>query len=335
MSSLDGDRQDDRELRARQWRSLPSPLREALLAMTGPLCAVALAAAAVAGPKATVTSLSVQQIIERNVAARGGLERWRAVGTMAWVGHIESAHARVPNMPFTLEQQRPNKTRFEVNALGQKTVRVFDGRQGWKLRAAQNFGRPDAQSFVAEELKFARAGQGIDGPLIDSAAKGNLVTLEGLDEIEGHTAYRLEVRLLAGERDRLWIDAKTFLDIRCDRVVDGPGPAGLPRKVVSLLYRDYKTFDGLKMPSVIETSGDAYSPPVRMVIERVLLNPPLDSWAFVNPATPHARLRALPLPGIANPATQATVPLRPSSTPVGGESSGPAPTYGKLAATPQ
>jgi len=277
--------------------------------MTGPLCAVALGAAAVAGPKATVTSLSVQQIIERNVAARGGLERWRAVGTMTWVGHIESAHAPVPGMRFTLEQQRPNKTRFEVNALGQKIVRVFDGTQGWKLRAAQNVGRPDAQPFAAEELKFARAGQGIDGPLIDSAAKGNLVTLEGLDEIEGHSAYRLEVRLLAGERDRLWIDAKSFLDVRCDRVVDGP--TGVPRKVVSLLYRDYKTFEGLKMPTIIETSGDAHSPPDRMVIERVLLNPPLDSWAFVNPATPRSRPRGLPLPAIANPATQASVPVRP------------------------
>jgi hypothetical protein len=286
-------------------RSLPSSLREALLAMTGPLCAVALAAAAVAGPKATVTSLSAEQIVARNVAARGGLEAWRRVGTMVWVGHIQSAHAPVASMPFTLEQQRPNKTRFEISALGQKSVRVFDGTQGWKLRAAQNAGRPDAQPFAAEELKFARAGEGIDGPLIDSAAKGNLVTLEGLDEIEGHTAYRLEVRLLAGERDRLWIDAKSFLDIRCDRVVDGPGPAGLPRKVVSLLYRDYKTFEGLKMPSIIETSGDTRRPPDRMVIERVLLNPPLDSWAFVNPATAHARLRAFPLPGMANPATQA------------------------------
>jgi hypothetical protein len=305
-------------------RSLPSPLLEALLAMTGPLCAVALAAAAVAGPKGTVTSLSVQQIIERNVAARGGLERWRAVGTMAWVGHIESAHAGVPNMRFTLEQQRPNKTRFEVNAFGQKTVRVFDGTQGWRLRAAQNGGRPDAQPFAAEELKFARAGQGIDGPLIDSAAKGNLVTLEGLDEIEGHTAYRLEVRLLAGERDRLWIDAKSFLDIRCDRVVDGS--TGVPRKVVSLLYRDYKTFEGLKMPSIIETSGDAHSPPDRMVIERVLLNPPLDSWAFVNPATLRSRPRGLPLPAMVNPATQVPGPVRPSdSTSVGGEKSGPAP----------
>ena len=304
-------------------RSLPSPLREALLAMTGPLCGLALAAAAVAGPKATVTSLSVQQIIERNVAARGGLERWRAVGTMTWVGHIESAHAPVPNMRFTLEQQRPNKTRFEADARGQRTVRVFDGTQGWKLRAAQYGVRPDAQPFAAEELKFARAGQGIDGPLIDSAAKGNLVTLEGLDEIEGHTAYRLQVRLLAGERDRLWIDAKSFLDIRCDRVVDGP--TGVPRKVVSLLYRDYKTFEGLKMPSIIETSGDAHSPTDRMVIERVLLNQPLDSWAFVNPATPRSRPRGLPLPAMANPATQASGPVRPSdSTSVGGERSGPA-----------
>jgi hypothetical protein len=305
-------------------RSLASPLREALLAMTGPLCAVALAAAAVAGPKATVTSLSVQQIIERNVAARGGLERWRAVGTMAWVGHIESAHAPVPNMRFTLEQQRPNKTRFEVYALGHKTVRVFDGTQGWKLRAAHNGGRPDAQPFAAEELKFARAGQGIDGPLIDSAAKGNLATLEGLEEIEGHTAYRLEVRLFAGERDRLWIDAKSFLDIRRDRVVDGP--AGVPRKVVSQLYRDYKTFEGLKMPSIIETSVDAHGPAERMVIERVLLNPALDSWAFVNPATPRSLPRGLPLPAMPNPATQASGPVRPSdSTPVTGERSGPAP----------
>jgi len=74
---------------------------------------------------------------------------------------------------------------LKSNALGQKTVWVFDGTQGRELRAAQNVGRLDAQPFAAEELKFARAGQGIDGPLIDSAAKGNLVTLAGLDEIEG------------------------------------------------------------------------------------------------------------------------------------------------------
>jgi hypothetical protein len=245
--------------------------------------AAGFAAVAFAEPQALAPKLTAEQVVARNAAARGGLDAWRKVQTMVWVGHIESSRAPVPGMQFVLEQQRPNRTRFEIDAMGQKTVRVFDGAQGWKLRGAQNGARPDAQPYTPEELKFARAGQGVDGPLLDSAAKGTLVTLEGLDEIEGRKAFRLEVRLPAGERDRLWIDAKTFLDIRYDRVLDGPGPAGLPRKVVTVLYRDYKTFDGLKMPTVIETAGDARSTPDRMVIERVVVNTPLEPRAFVMP----------------------------------------------------
>jgi hypothetical protein len=321
-----GERQRDHEIPSSMIRSLPRPLCEVLLALTTVLSAVALAAGTAPSPKATATSLSAEQIVARNVAARGGLEAWRKVGTMVWVGHIQSADAPVPSMQFTLEQQRPNRTRLEINTLGQKSVRVFDGAHGWKARAGQNGGAPDAQPYTAEELKFARGGQGIDGPLIDSGAKGNVVTLGGVEEIEGHKAYRLEVQLPVRERDSLWIDAKTFLDMRCDRVVDGPGPAGLPRKVVSLMYRDYKTFDGLKMPSVIETSGDAHRVAHRIVIERVAVNPPLDPWAFVNPATPHLRPRSVRLPDWANPVPQAPGPVRPSdSTSVGGESPGPEP----------
>jgi hypothetical protein len=208
-------------------------------------------------------------------------------------------------MQFTLEQQRPNKTRFEIVALGQRTVRVFDGARGWKVRPGHNGVAVDTQPYSAEELKFARGAQGIDGPLIDSRTKGNMVSLAGLEEIEGHKAYRLEVRLLTGgERDSLWIDAQTFLEIRCDRVVDGPGPAGIPRKVVSMLYRDYKTFDGLKIPSVIETSGDAQRPPDRMVIEKVALNPPPDPYAFMDPLTRHPHLQGVPLPGVVSPVSQ-------------------------------
>jgi hypothetical protein len=92
----------------------------------------------------------------------------------------------------------------------------------------------------------------------------------------------------------LWIDAKTFLDIRCDRVVDGPGPAGLPRHIVSLIYRDYRSFEGLRIPSVIESAAGAGGPPDRMVIEKVLVNTPLDQRAFVMPSTAHPRFRTLP-----------------------------------------
>src|SRR5271165_2480100 len=176
---------------------------------------------AAGAPKtAPAAGLSALEIVDKNVAARGGLEAWRKIETMVWVGHMESAHAPAPSMLFVMQQKRPNRTHFEINALGEKTVRVFDGKRGWKLKPDPQ-GRPQLKPFSFEEVTFAHAAQVIDGPLIDYLAKGNTVTLEGLDELEGRKAYRLGVRLATGENDQIWIDAQTFLDIRYDRPFEG------------------------------------------------------------------------------------------------------------------
>jgi hypothetical protein len=149
--------------------------------------------------------------------------------------------------------------------------------------------RVNWEPFSAEQTEAQVGKWDIDGPLIDHTAKGIKVTLEGLDEIEGRRAYRLELRLASGELDRLWIDATSFLDIRYDRTP--AGAAGGATRVVSTRCRDYKTFDGLQIPSVIETGASAGpgSAPDRMVIERVVVNPPLDKRTFANPAASQGR----------------------------------------------
>src|SRR6266478_9901717 len=131
---------------------------------SGPI-AVGLAALALAGGCAPAAKLSAADIVAKNVAARGGLDAWRKVETMVWIGHIESAHTPLPSMQFKLEQKRPNKTRLQINSLRDKSVRAFDGVQGWKLRTAR--GRPEVQPYTPQELKFAQAAHGIDGPLFD------------------------------------------------------------------------------------------------------------------------------------------------------------------------
>lgn len=275
---------------------------------------VALAAGVVASAMATdrgaplARELTAAQIIEKNVAARGGLEAWRKIETMVWTGHMESIHAPVPMMLFVMQQKRPNKTHFEINALGDRTIRVFDGQRGWKLKPDQQ-GKAQVKPFTFEEVTFAHAAQVIDGPLIDYLAKGNTVTLEGLDEVEGRRAYRLSVRLATGETDQVWIDAQTFLDVRYDRpFAGGPG-----HDRVSVFYRDYKAVEGLQVPSVIETGAGAGVRPDRMVIERVMLNPPLDDRTFARPRT-HG-----PGGGVAmdNPPAQSPrgIPLNPSTAP--------------------
>ena len=82
------------------------------------VAAIAVGLMAVSSALASAAEPSAAEIVERNVAARGGLDAWRKVQTMVWIGHIESAHAPVPIMQFKLEQKRPNKTRLQIHARG-------------------------------------------------------------------------------------------------------------------------------------------------------------------------------------------------------------------------
>src|SRR5262249_54123998 len=130
------------------------------------------------------------EIVARNVAARGGVEAWQRLRTMAWVGHAESASSPGRDIPFLLEQKRPDRTRFEVMSDGQRSIRMFDGNQGWKVRPSPT-GRPEVLAYSEDELRFARGAQVIDGPLMDYAAKGAVITVAGRIKVDNRDAYLL------------------------------------------------------------------------------------------------------------------------------------------------
>jgi hypothetical protein len=225
---------------------------------------------------------SAEQIVQKNAAARGGVEAWQKIKAMAWTGRIESANPQRPTMPFLLEQQRPNKIRFEVIMDQQKSVRIFDGMQGWKLRPSAS-GRPELTTYSTDETSYARDAQVIDGPLMDFAARGYPLKLEAVDDIDGRKAFRLMARLPSGETQRVWVDADTFIDLRQDRT--SKDRMGRPF-TVSVYFRNYQTFEGLQIPLAIETRTAGSDLVDRIVIERIALNPTLDDRQFAKPRPP-------------------------------------------------
>jgi hypothetical protein len=227
-------------------------------------------------------TLSAAQIVEKNVAARGGLASWQGVQGMVWSGKIETPDGTA--VPFVLAMKRPNKTRFEINRQGQVQLRAFDGKMGWKLRPAGN-GSPNLQDYTPEEVAFERDGQGFDGPLIDYRAKGNDIRYAGVEAIDGHRAYRLNVKLPSGGLLSYWVDAETFLDIRYERASHDSRGRGA---VVSVYYRNYQSVNGLQLPSVLETKSGGQG--TKLLIEKFLVNPPLDDQQFSKPVG-HARRR--------------------------------------------
>ncbi|MGF7001512.1 hypothetical protein [Paraburkholderia sp. GAS32] len=228
--------------------------------------------------------LSADQIVEKNVTARGGLDAWRKIQTMVWVGHVDSANTPAEELPFALALKRPNKTRFEITVLNRRAVRMFDGKQGWKVSPSAT-GSGESRPYTMDELKSAHDEQVIDGLLIDHQAKGVDVTLEGIEKVDGHDAYRLGAKLPSGVTRHVWVDAQSFLDVKYDREVRGPrGPV-----TVQVKYSDYKDVEGLQIPFTIESGVAAAGKSDKLTIEKVSLNPPLDDGMFTRPTSPGRR----------------------------------------------
>jgi hypothetical protein len=262
--------------------------RFVLTLISGAVCCGVAMGATPAGPRKSSAEGSLAktaaEVIDRNVAARGGLDAWRKVDAMVWLGHLEHNGKEVQRIPFVMTLKRPNLTRFELKEQFNSFTRIFDGAHGWKVRPGAD-GRPDTKAFSPEEAKFARTEFVIDGPLIDYQAKGVKADLDGVDTVDGRKAYRLSLRLPNGGERKVWIDIKTNLDIRLDRPATNPLKPGAP---VSVYYRDYADTDGVQVARSIET-GVGTGQGDKLVIDRVLVNPKLDDGTFALPPTPMHR----------------------------------------------
>ena len=235
-------------------------------------CLASLAVSAAPG------DLTAEQIVEKNVAARGGLQAWRAVNSLTLSGEMDAGGKQNAKLPFVWSMKRPHKSRLEIRFQQQTAVQVYDGKQGWKVRPFLN--RNEVEPYTTSEAKSAAGWQELDGPLVDHAAKGTKVELAGKETVEGRDNYKLKLTLASGEQRRLWIDATTFLETKID---------GEPRKMdarmrpVTVFYRDYKTVNGLVIPHTLETAVSGVKSSHKIAVQKVAVNQPLEDALFGKP----------------------------------------------------
>lgn len=272
-------------------------------------------------------SLSAEDIVSKNVTARGGLTAWRAVQTLSESGRLGAGgDQRQPSMtavpgvkqpdkhggtmpqsprlsqeaqlPFRLELERPRKMRLEIDFHGTTAIQVYDGANGWKVRPYLN--RLEIENYTADESRIAALQPDLDGPLVDYAAKGTRVELEGMEKVENNNTYRLKLTMKDGHSTHVWIDAKTFLETKIEgnpRRLDGV------ERPVEIYYRDYRAVDGLQFPFLLETRvlpvGNQANgkrpvaspyPPEKIVIDKVQVNPKLNASQFAKPLSETAAL---------------------------------------------
>lgn len=247
--------------------------------------ALMIMAAQAAPPQA----LSVSQIIDKNIAARGGLQAWREIQTMTMTGKLDAGGKNNVQLPFVMKLKRPRMSRLEIEFAGKTALQVYDGQNGWKVRPFLN--RMEVEPFTPEEMQKAAEQQDLDGLLIDREAKGIKVELEGVEAVEGHDAYKLKLTMKNDDVHHLWVDAQSFLEVKLEgfpRVLDGK-PHG-----VEVYYRNCGPAAGVKVPYLLETVVAGVKPSRKMVIETVVVNPKLEDRAFAKPEIPGAIVPVAP-----------------------------------------
>jgi len=225
---------------------------------------------------ASLLAQTVDELVARNFAARGGAEAWRAVSSLKLTGKMDVGKGML--VPYVLEQKRPGKMRLEYVFDGETVVQCSDGKAGWKLAPFR--GKTTPEPLTKEELREAAGSADPYGPLFDHAARGHAVELLGREPVQGKDAFKLKVTLPGGAVRWVYLDAESALEVR----VDAQRTLGGRERRVETSYHDWQAAEGLLIPRRYETRTEGAKEPHFLTVETVRVNPPLDDSRFAMPS---------------------------------------------------
>jgi hypothetical protein len=240
---------------------------------------------------AKAAAQTTDEIVTKVLAARGGLEKTKAVQAERITGTIYFN----PELygPFLAEFKRPGKMHNEVTIQNKTVVRSFNGKDaGWVTNPF--VGRDAPEPMSAEEVKDAVNEADFDGPLVDAKAKGNVIELTGTEKVEGRDAYILKVTHKDGQVSSYSFDTKSLL------LAKWSGADTVNGEVVTreTYFHDYRDVGGLKFAFELVSNTPGTDVTQRIVVDKIELDPQIDEAHFGKPpaaaASPAAASAAAP-----------------------------------------
>lgn len=238
--------------------------------------------ALLAAPLKLASAQTIESVLAKYVAARGGKAKIEAVHTLRTSAHITIGQA---SGTVTIDQARPALLRMDMMILGNHYARGYDGSKGWQALIADTGGVQimpplDTRNFAIEAS--------FDGPLVQPTVGGNKISLAGRSMEDGQNTYKVQVILNGGGGyvDYYYLDPATYLPVVWEgsRLVNGQ------MLKFTTHFRTYKTYSGLAFPVKIETSTNG-TPPQTTSVDNVEINPSLVADYFKVPTFAKRRAR--------------------------------------------
>ncbi len=220
---------------------------------------------------------TADEIIAKNIEAKGGLDKLKGVQTMRISGKMMMG----PGMeaPMVIEMARPKKMRMEFTFQGMTGIQAYNGSTGWMVMPFM--GKTEPEPIPEDALKQFEEQADIDGALVDYKAKGNQVEFLGKGDVEGTPAYKLKVTKKNGDISTLYLDADSYLEIKAE------GKTNIQGQDIEgeTTFGDYKEVGGLVMAHSIQSKvKGGQGPGQTITFEKIEINPELAASRFEMPA---------------------------------------------------
>jgi hypothetical protein len=247
------------------------------------LLAVALL---VAPTGVTAAEDALASIIERHIAARGGEDAIRAMGSIEMELTIEEPRFTV-DARYRATRQGSMRIDIFANDARVYTEAMADG-QAWSMGQGD-----DALAKPETPAGAAALRHGVESPLKlfgldEMQGRGHQLVLVGRETIDGIDYEVIEATLDDGYRTRYYLNPTTWMidrerQYRALHVDVNPHPEWIETK-----FADYRTVGGVRFPfQQIERQLASGTVLVTTTLRRITLNPELDPSMFVAPKPPH------------------------------------------------
>lgn len=203
---------------------------------------VAFIATLVAVLATTASAITLNEVITKNLEARGGVDKIKSFTSAKATGTVST---RGGDLSFTRLMKGNTKYRMDMTIQGMNMVQAYDGTVAWGIKPMSGR-KPEKASD--EELKEIAKEADWAGEFIDTESKGYQLELVGSEDLEGSTVYKVKITSREGVVEYAYIDAITWLMVRKDQASN---MGGTPMNVETY-FTDYREFGGVQVPMKIE-----------------------------------------------------------------------------------
>lgn len=226
-----------------------------------------------------VQAITADELIAKNIEAKGGSDKIKAIETLKLEGKLQFSGGNFSvELGYVQYQKRGGKYRNDASLQGLDAVTAYDGTTAWQIQPFQ--GRKDPEKLSADQAKNLAQQADIDGPLVDWKAKGHKVEYLGTEDVDGTAAHKLKVSLKDGDTQYYYLDPDYFLEIRVTTLSKVRGVEFEQETDVG----NYEQVNGVYVPFSMESGPVGQPKGQKITIEKAEANVPMDDALFAFPA---------------------------------------------------